>query len=125
MAIHEYDTAISVDSFLRGVKYTNPLPARNSTPTSIKVTSVNTVNPMPHSAGPKILVPSIIVINPMIRFIILVMPVPNIFLNMRLVSMHLVSHLMKHPEKCETPTFSIENRDDVVAVQGMETLFIS
>ena len=67
---------------MRGVKYTNPLPAMNSTPISRKVRSVSTVKPMPHSAGPSTLVPISMVTNPMIRFITLVIPVPKIFLNM-------------------------------------------
>ena len=95
-AIQAYETAISVESFFLGVKYTSPLPAKNSTPISRNVTSVNTVNPMPHSAGPNTLVPSIIVMNPINRFITLVMPVPSIFLNMCFVPMQLDSYLVKH-----------------------------
>jgi hypothetical protein len=47
MRIQQYETSIKVDSFFLGVKYTNPLPAKNSMPIKRKVTSVNTVKPMP------------------------------------------------------------------------------
>ncbi len=81
MAIQPYEMVISVLSFLRGVKYTNPLPAISSMPINKKVMSVWAMKALPHSAAPRYLVPMMRVANCVSTLTALAAPVPSIFLN--------------------------------------------